>query len=272
MRSVPNSPPVRPSTSPPLEDNLDLFPPLPAAYPASYINTPIQVQVQVQVQPAQQQLHAHDDEAILYSNRLRKNIDLASQHSRLEHTTALQEDFQGSVQSLKQYQSPVASAKVYRPRSASVSQKQPVAVPTRQGLSSSSSTNNLHQHFKEGHYKLGLTRRHSDAKESNNEAPPPPAKSEGDSTGDPATPRRICNDDLKKCLQQRGLVGYDDVSSQSAYTPLSYAAYAQSMYNHGGVGGIPTPLTREILSFVESVDAFGAKMQRWEHNASFYLF
>ena len=83
-------------------------------------------------------------------------------------------------------------------------------------------------------------------------------------SGSAGGPRRLTKDDASKNNSQRSSEDYGiaDISSQSAYTPLSYAAYAQNMFNYGGIGGIPTPLTREILSFVERVDAVGAKMQR----------
>jgi hypothetical protein len=264
MRSVPNSPPILPLNSPLLQDNLDLFPPLPAAYPASYLNTPLQ--------PPPQQQYAHDDEFISYSNRLRKNIDLVSKHQHAEFEGVSKRERQGPVQPLPPHVSPgVSSAKMYRPRSASVSRKpqHAVAASTQQGggmLSHSASMNTLRPHFVEGNERLSLARKSHSGVNNNNHSNEEDGQhifeSEAETIGDPARMRQHTNDDFKKSLS-RGLSEDYDISSQSAYIPLSYAVYAQSLFNYGGIGGIPTPLTREILSFVERVDAFGAKMQRY---------
>jgi hypothetical protein len=259
MRSVPNSPPQLPTDTLPIQDSLDLFPPLPAAYPASYINSPVQ---QHTPPTPQQQLYAHDDEAITYSSRLlipRKGVEKFSQHQQYEKLDGRHMTQPPPTPS----SSPVP---MYRPRSASVSRKPPIsstpAVRPSKILTSSSdsSSRKIRQLFVEG-IQLGTKINQSHVLADVDIC----FDSESDNATETTRPRRLLSkEDSKNVLLGTTSDEYEiaDISSQSAYTPLSYAAYAQNMFNYGGIGGIPTPLTREILSFVERVDSYGAKMQR----------
>ena len=265
MRSVPNSPPLLPSnvSSPlPLQDSLDLFPPLPAVYPASYINTPPQQHRHQQQQQQQQQQHAHDDEAISYSNRLRKSIDLMSRQQQHNETAAgvlSKRERQGTGQSLPPHPSPTPTTSVaHRPRSASVSRKPlhslPVTVATTTLGTRSPATTTCPPPVPPVHVSEGNTQNLSHCQSS---VPPQDEKPEDNTKKH--FPRSLSDAKEKD-------IGIISLQTESAYIPQSYAAYAQSMFNYGGISGIPTPLTREILSFVERVDDFGAKMQKYVRN------
>lgn len=334
MRSVPNSPPLLPSSAPPplppLQDNLDLFPPLPSAYPASYMNTPPQQQQQHHHQQQQrhhqqlqQQQYAHDDEAISYSNRLRKGMDfLSTQQQHYEYEEFPNRERQGSNQSLPPFPSPIppVTTEAYRPRSASVSRKPlplhsattvtaapPTAAATEttspllgractNTLAISSAAASTHRPPVNGIMggnasRMGLSRSqsgvhthadicvHDDDDTDNNESSLFKIEATNNSsvlainTQPPRLRHNTSSEDSsKKTLNNltflRSVSDSDDCEMtstqvESAYIPPSYAAYAQSMFNYGGISGIPTPLTREILSFVERVDDFGAKMQKY---------
>jgi len=280
MRSVPNSPPMLPNNSLPLQDNMDIFPTLPTAYPTSYLNSAV---ISPSTPTPQQHQYAHDDEAITYSNRLLlpRQPSEATPHNQYRDLESVDgKDFQNQQPPPTPNTSPVP---MYRPRSASVSRKPPIAssmsrqAPVSMGrLRTSTSSHNFRQLF-EGIQLPPSRKRSYDSDEMEFIFESDDVNSNVDKTGSrvcpvltssPLPPRRKNIDEniagsrnvlLRTASDEIDVMA--DISNQSAYTPLSYAAYAQNMFNYGGIGGIPTPLTREILSFVDRVDAVGAKMQ-----------
>ena len=211
MRSVPSSPREQSSHAPAL--HFDIFPPLPAAYPSAYVNS----QQQLQQQPQQ---YAYDDEAVPYSNRLRKSISFSS--------TPKSEEGRKKEKSIPRHSDQDWNGGSHRPRSASVSRHQ------------------------QDHHSIQATFDDYNA-----------SKIDSISSIENIQGTIFLTSEQPHPLRPSQSATKDEISNKSLYNPISYAIFSQGIFNQGGIGMIPTPLTREIFSFVERVDAFGAKMQRY---------